>query len=309
MTRNITSAYDGDKLTVDSMLKDPTWIPQRVINYLDGAFVEAALFRNGGSNDSGVVAFREAADPFLDEDAEEVAEFAEIPVSTIGDGKVRSVIGQKTAKAIRISYEMRHENKVDRVSQQITALQRTMIRSGVNAALAAFNGASTPNAPASAAWTGSTGDPAKDIFDAIEEIESAGFDGDETKNFGYSPNAILAHPRALTTLIRNDKIQSKYIGDLASENPIYKGTLPFTICGLTPLRSRWMDPTKVIVLETGVAGFYSDTYPLQMTPVYEEGGNSGAGGPNMSWRSDAFRKRILGVDNPGAVFTITGISS
>ncbi|MBM4516581.1 hypothetical protein GS432_09795 [Rhodococcus hoagii] len=170
MPKNITSAYDGDTLTVDSMLKDPTWIPQRVINYLDGAFVEAALFRNGGSNESGVVAFREAADPFLDEDAEEVAEFAEIPVSTIGDGKVRSVIGQKTAKSIRISYEMRHENKVDRVSQQITALQRTMIRSGVNAALAAFNAANTPNAPASAAWTGSGGDPAKDIFDAIEEM-------------------------------------------------------------------------------------------------------------------------------------------
>ncbi|MBM4580990.1 hypothetical protein GS452_25660 [Rhodococcus hoagii] len=308
MPKNITSAYDGETLTVDSMLKDPTWIPQRVINDLDGAFVEAALFRNGGSNDSGVVAFREAADPFLDEDAEEVAEFAEIPVSTIGDGKVRSVIGQKTAKSIRISYEMRHENKVDRVSQQITALQRTMIRSGVNAALAAFNAANTPNAPASAAWTGAGGDPAKDIFDAIEEIEAAGFGGDELKNFGYSPNAILAHPRAITTLIRNDKIQSKYIGDLASENPLYKGTMTQTICGLQVLRSRWMDPTKVIVLETGVAGFYSDTYPLQMTPVYEEGGNSGAGGPTMSWRSDAFRKRILGVDNPGAVFTITGIS-
>ncbi|MBM4492603.1 hypothetical protein GS436_02900 [Rhodococcus hoagii] len=308
MPKNITSAYDGETLTVDSMLKDPTWIPQRVINNLDGAFVESALFRNGGSNDSGVVAFREAADPFLDEEAEEVAEFAEIPVSTVGDGKVRSVIGQKTAKSIRVSYEMRHENKVDRVSQQITALQRTMIRSGVNAALAAFNAANTPNAPASAAWTGSGGDPSKDIFDAIEEIEAAGVDGDETKNFGYSPNAILAHPRAITTLIRNDKIQSKYIGDLASENPLYKGTMPITICGLTVLRSRWMDPTKVTVLETGVAGFYSDTYPLQMTPVYEEGGNSGAGGPTMSWRSDAFRKRILGVDNPGAVFTITGIS-
>ncbi|MBH0121554.1 hypothetical protein I0Q12_19385 [Rhodococcus sp. CX] len=306
---NITSAYDGATLTVDSMLKDPTWIPQRVINNLDGAFVEAALFRNGGTNESGVVAFREAADPFLDEDAEEVAEFAEIPVSTVGDGKIRSVIGQKTAKSIRVSYEMRHENKVDRVNQQVEALQRTMIRSGVNAALAAFTAANTPSAPAAAAWTGSSGDPVKDIFDAIEEIESAGFGGDELKNFGYSPNAILAHPRAITTLLRNDKIQSKYIGDLASENPLYKGVLPQTICGLQVFRSRWMDPTKVIILETGVAGFYSDTYPLQMTPFYQEGGESGAGGPTMSWRSDAFRKRILAVDNPGAVFTITGISS
>ncbi|MBM4577751.1 hypothetical protein GS452_08635 [Rhodococcus hoagii] len=128
------------------------------------------------------------------------------------------------------------------------------------------------------------------------------------KNFGYSPNAILAHPRAITTLIRNDKIQSKYIGDLASENPLYKGTMTQTICGLTGSAVAVDGPDEGHVLETGVAGFYSDTYPLQMTPVYEEGGNSGAGGPTMSWRSDAFRKRILGVDNPGAVFTITGIS-
>lgn len=307
MAKNITGAYDGDTLTVDSMLKDPTWIPQRVINGLDGAFLEAALFRNGGSNEAGVVAFRESADPYLSDDAEEVAEFAEIPVSTLGDGKVRSVIGQKTALAIRVSYEERYENKVDRVSQKVNGLQRTLIRSGVRAALAAYNAANVGSIVASAAW-GAAGDPAKDLFDAIEKVESAGFEGDETKNFGYVPNTLVAHPRAITALIRNDKIQSKYIGDLASENPLYKGVHPNTICNLQVLPSRWMDPTKVIVLEAGVAGFFSDTYPLQMTPIYEEGGNSGAGGPNMTWRSDAFRKRILGVDNPGAVCTISGIS-
>ncbi|MFI8664236.1 hypothetical protein ACIGKR_29865 [Rhodococcus qingshengii] len=307
MAKNITSAYDGEKLTVDSMLKDPTWIPERVINGLDGAFLEAALFRDGGSNDSGVVAFREAADPYLSDEAEEVAEFAEIPVSTLGDGKVRTVIGQKTALAIRVSYEERHENKVDRVSQKVTGLQRTMIRSGVRAALAAYAAADVGSLVASDPW-GASGDPSYDLFEAADMIESAAVEGDEDKNFGYVPNTLVAHPRAITALVRNEKIQKYYIGDLASENPLYKGVHPKTICNLQVLPSRWMDPKKVIVLEAGIAGFRSDTYPLQMTPVYEEGGNSGAGGPNMTWRSDAFRKRILAVDNPGAVCVIEGIA-
>lgn len=313
MPNIITSAYDGEPITVDSMLKDPTWIPERVIDALSGAFLEELLFRNGGSNDSGVVAFREAASPFLNDDAENVAEYGEIPVSGLGDGKVRSIIGQKTALGIRVSYEMRNENKVDRVNQQSTALQNTMIRSSVRSSLAAFDASGTESVPASGAWTGSSGDPAKDLWDAIETIQAAGDDeqagGEDGGSFGYVPNTLVAHPSAVTALVRNEQIQKYYIGDLASENPLYRGVLPTTVCGLQIAQSRFMDPTKVIVLEAGVAGFYSDTYPLQMTPFYEEGGTSGAGGPNMSWRSDAFRKRIIGVDNPKAALTITGIRS
>lgn len=305
---NITSAYDGDKITVDLMLKDPTWIPTRVINSLEGAFLENLLFRNGGSNDSGVVAFREAAKPYLNDDAERVAEFGEIPVSDLSLGKVRAVIGEKVGLGIRVSYEMRHENKVDLLNQQVTALQNTMIRSGVRASLAAFNASSVPTAPATDEWNTSNGDPVKDIFDAIEQIQSAQPSGaGDDDYFGYNPDTIVAHPTAVTALVRNEAVQKFYIGNVAGENPLYRGVLPQTVCGLRVVQSRFMDPSKVIVLESGVVGFYSDTYPLQMTPFYEEGGNSGSGGPNQSWRSDAFRKRILGVDNPNAAVTITGV--
>lgn len=310
MANIITSAYDGEQITVDSMLKDPTWLPSRVIQGLEGAFLEDLLFRNGGTNDSGVVAFREAASPFLEDDAETVAEFGEIPVSGLSDGKVRSIIGQKTALGVRVSYEMRKENKIDRVNQQATALMNTMIRTGVRAAIAAFEASDSPAVPAAAAWTGGSGDPAKDLLDAIEQVQAAAPEGaadDET--FGYNPDTLVAHPTSITALVRNEQIQKYYVGDLASENPLYRGVLPQTVCGLQVASSRFMDPTKVIVLESGAAGFFSDTYPLQMTPFYEEGGTSGAGGPNMSWRADAFRKRIIGVDNPKAALTITGIRS
>lgn len=306
----ITSAYDGDPITVDSLIKDPKWIAERTIQNLDGAFLEDLLFRNTGSNDSGVAAFREAASPFLADDAEVVAEFGEIPVSGLNLGKVRTVIGQKVAMGIRVSYEQRHENRLDMVSKQQTALQNTMIRSGVRASLAAFAAAETPTAAATAAWSGGAGDPAKDVLDAIEQIQAAKPDNaKDDEVFGYNPNTLVLAPVTLTALLRNEQVQKFYIGDNAAENPLYTGVHPKTLFGLTVATSRFMDPTKAIVLESGVAGFRSDTIPLQMTPLYQEGGESGMGGPNMSWRSDAVRKRIIAVDEPKSVLTITGVTA
>lgn len=302
----ITSAYDGETLTVDEMLKDPTWIPQRVIKALDGAFLEDLIFRNGGGND-GVVAFRQAASPYLVDDAEEVAEYGEIPVTGLGDGKVRSIIGHKVALGVRVSYEMRHENKVDQVTRQTVALQNTMIRSGVKASIAAFEAADVPTETATNPWDGSTSTVVDDVHDAIEAVQSATVDGDPDSPFGYAPTVIALHPATLTKITRQEAVQKFYRGDLASANPVYRGVQPITLFGLTVATSRFLDPDKVIICETGAVGFRSDTYPLQMTPVYEEGGASGSGGPNMSWRADAFRKRILAVDNPKAAIILTGI--
>ena len=306
----ITSAYDGDPITVDSLLKDPTWIAERTIQNLDGAFLEDLLFRNAGPNDSGVAAYREAASPFLADDAEVVAEHGEIPVSGLNLGKVRTVIGEKVARGIRVSYEQRKENRIDMVAKQQTALQNTMIRSGVRAALKAFEEAPTLTAAATAAWSGGGGDPVKDVLDAVEEIATAQpDDANQDDYFGYVPDTLVLHPAALTALLRNEQVQKFYIGDVAGENPIYRGVQPKTVFGLTVATSRFMDPTKAVVLEAGTAGFRSDTIPLQMTPMYQEGGESGLGGPTMTWRSDAVRKRILAVDEPKAVLTITGVTA
>lgn len=310
MAENITSAYGGDQLTVSDMLSDPTWIGQRVITNLDGAFLSDALFRNGGTN-AGVVAYREAAAPYLNDDAERVAEFAEIPVSDLNSGRVRTLLAAKTALGIRVSYEMRQFNKVDLVNQQFTALQNTMVRSDARAAVSAFDAAGSPDAAASGgAWTTAGGDPIKDVFDAIDAIEGASVDNDDSRNYGYMPDTIVAHPRALTALLRNDKVQSKYIGDAASSNPLYTGQLPQTVFGLNVLRNRFLDPTKVYVLESGAAGFYSDAIPLQVTPLYPEGGGpDSTGGATMSYRADGIRSRIYGVDNPQAAFVITGVTA
>lgn len=302
----MTSAYGHGMLTVEQVVADPTWLAERTLENLDGAFLEEALFRNGGTND-GVVAYREAASPFLNDDAEEVAEFAEIPISNPNVGKARSLVGVKTALGIRISREMRRENKIDQVSLQQTALQNTMMKNGVEATLAAFERANIPEMAVTTSWEADAANPLKDINLAKRMINSAKPEGARpNEKFGYSANAIIASETAIDLLTENERVQRLYNGNAAVENPLYKGVLPAKIGPLRLITSPWLADDEMYVMQTGVAGFISDTDPLTVTPLYSESGENGYGGSRQSWRMDAFRKRIIAIDNPQSVVKVSG---
>ena len=302
----MTSAYGHDMLTVEQVVADPTWLAERTLENLDGAFLEEALFRNGGTND-GVVAYREAASPFLNDDAEEVAEFAEIPISNPNVGKARSLVGVKTALGIRVSREMRRENKIDQVSLQQTALQNTMMKNGVDATLAAFRNADVSELAVTGSWEQADNDPLRDILNAKRMVNSAKPEGaGKNEKFGYSANAIIASESALDLLIWNERVQRLYNGNAAVENPIYKGITPGVLSGLRVITSPFLADDELYIMQTGVAGFISDTDPLTVTPLYSESGENGYGGSRQSWRMDAFRKRIIAVDNPKAVVKVNG---
>lgn len=301
----ITSAYEGPEITVDELMSDPTYIPARIVEDLENAFVEDLFFRQAESN-QGVVAFREAAASYLGDDAEEIAEYGEIPVSAPELGPLKAAFGIKTGEAIRISWEQRNENKVDAVTRAIDALERTVVRHGINAVFGAFNSANVPELQASAPWTG--GEPDKDILDAIEAVQGAHEDGDESRVFDYDPNTLLVHPQSLTKLLRNEMVQKYYIGNVANENPIFRGLRDIQLFGtLQVATSRLMPTDEAYVFESQAAGFKSDTMPLTATPIYSEGGDSQIGGPTMSWRSDLVRKRAIAVDNPKSVIRIKGL--
>ncbi|MGV0399775.1 phage major capsid protein [Corynebacterium segmentosum] len=311
----ITSAYDGPKLTVSEMLEDPTFIPQRVVDGMQGQFLEDLFFRQA-ENNKGVVAFREAAGQYLADDAEEIAEFGEIPVSAPELGPLRAAYGIKSGEAIRISYEMRNENKVDQVNRHIQALEKTMIRHGIQATLGVFKSAKVQELQVSSQWTG--GDPVKDVFDAVELVQSAHDDDDVNRQFDYEPNTILLHPASYTKLVRNEQMQKYYIGNAALDNPIFLDQNGDSIFGglrntelfgtLRVATSRLIEQGTAYVFEAQGVGFKSDTMPLTATPMYSEGGDSQLGGPTMSWRSDLVRKRAIAVDNPKAIVKLTGIA-
>lgn len=306
MAQHLTSAYGGDTLTVDEMLKDPHFIPERVLTNLDGAFLEEALFRNGGPND-GVVAFREATAPFLNDEAEDVAEFAEIPVSDLNRGKLHTVIGVKTALAIRVSWEMRRFSKLDMVSQQVTALQNTMVKSGVKATLAAFRSAEVQELGVTADWENDKANPMRDIRTAKRMIATAKSPDREDALMGYKADTLVLNEATLDAALFHESVQRFYRGNAAVENPVYQGVTPSLIAGLRVVTSQYIPEGEAYIMQSATAGFVSDAQPLTVTPLYSEGGESGYGGPSQSWRVDAFRQRVIAVDNPKAVVKLVGI--
>lgn len=296
-----TGAFGNDTITVDQMVKDPTYIQGQILENMDRAFLEAGIFRNGGTND-GVVAFHEAAAPFLDTDAEDVAEFAEIPLGAVEDGKLRSVIGHKIAKGVSISLEMREYNKIDRVSQNVTALQNTMVSSSVKATLKAFDAAKVPVLTVADPFDSAAANPIGVFRTAKRMISQA--KTDDNRLFGYKPDTMVISESALEAAIDHEQTQKFFRGNLANENPLYLGTTPNELSGLRIVTSAWLEEDEIYVMESQKAGFYSDSIPLTVTELYAPNGDNGYGGTTQSWRADAFRTRIIAVDNPKAVVKI-----
>lgn len=308
MADRLTSAYGGDTITVDSIVSDPTWLQDRAYENLDGTDLVKAIFRNGGTND-GVVAYHEAAAPFLNDDSENIAEFAEIPVADVNLGKVKKLVSEKTGIGVRVSREMRRKNKIDQVNLRMTAMQNTMVKNGVEGAVRAFHAADVTTMAVSEDWGKEGANPMRDIRAGKREVNLAKAPNRDDALMGYRADTLLANPATIDLLLFHEAVQKFYNGAAAVENPVYKGITPQTIGGLRVVESAWLAEDELYVLQAGVVGFESTTDPLTITPLYSEHGENGYGGSNQSWRMDAFRERILGVDNPKAVVKLTGFQA
>lgn len=301
----ITGAFSGETLTVDAMVKDPTYIKERILEDLDKSFLEEALFRNAGAND-GIVAYAEAVAPFLNDEAEAVAEYAEIPISNLDHGKVKSLIGHKTALGVSVSLEQRRFNRIDPVAQQVNALKNTMVRSSVRASLAAFNAAEVQTLKVSNKWDSKDANPLGDIRAAKRLISQAKPKNNDKALFGYKPDTLVIAESTLEAALEHENTQKFFVGNMANENPIFKGILPSGLAQLRIVTSSWLEEDEIYVMEAQTAGFYSDSIPLTVSDLYSPYGENGYGGTTQSWRVDAFRTRIIAVDNPKAVVKIQG---
>lgn len=301
----ITGAFSGETLTVDAMVKDPTYIQERILEDLDKAFLEEALFRNAGTND-GIVAYSEAVAPFLNDDAEVVAEYAEIPLSNMDSGKVKSLIGHKTALGVSVSLEQRRHNKLDPVVRQVNGLKNTMVRTSVRASLAAFASAEIPTLNVGTKWEEPTANPLGDVRAAKRMISQAKPETDDQALFGYKPDTLVIAESTLEAALEHEATQKFFIGNMAVENPVFKGITPGVLSQLRIVTSSWLEEDEIYVMEAQTAGFYSDSIPLTVSELYSPHGDNGYGGATQSWRVDAFRTRIIAVDNPKAVVKIEG---
>ena len=285
-------------------------IPARVLDLLANNFIAETLLRNGGSNGNGLVEYYESTPLYLDSDVELVAEFAEIPVGAGQIGLPRISVATKKGLGIRVSREMRDENRMGAVDLQVKQLVATMMRAEDRALRQILSNPAIPTIPAAAAWTASTARIRDDLFNAKEVILSATPTGTQDDNtFDFNPDTVVMHGSVEAILGRNDAFNSVYRNSpLVTEDISYSGKMPQKVVDLDALRplTRSFDRTRVLVLERGTVGFYSDTRALEATGLYPEG-NGPNGGPTESWRSDATRKRAMGIDQPLAACWITGV--
>ena len=305
MTVSVLSVSDGPRTTVADLIGNPMLIPARVLELLANAFVSETILRNAGPNTNGLVRYEESTPLYLGSDVEEVAEFAEIPVGAGARGTPALAYATKRALGVRISREMRDENKIDDVNRQLTQLQNTMVRADDKMLRALV--ATAPTMAAAAAWDTVNGRPRRDMLDAQLEISSArpaATQGDDV--IGFKPNTIVLHPNLVPILGSNEDFEKVYTFDKAGEAISYTGALPGTILGMNPLLT-WTWPTdRVFICERKTIGFYSDTRALESTGLYPEGGGPN-GGPTESWRSDTSRKRAMGLDESKAGIWLTGL--
>lgn len=305
----VLSVSDGSRTTVNDLVGMPMAIPARILQLAANAFISETLLRDAGSNTNGLVSYRESTPLYLSRDVEQIAEFAEIPVAAGQMGLPRLAYALKKGLGVRVSKEMRDENNIDAVNLQITQLVNTMVRAEERALRALFSNPTIPTIAATAAWGTSTSLVRHDIARAVETIGAAAPSGTLTSddNFGFMADTMAMHSNLGVKFVDDDKFNSvfQYAGPV-SGNISYTGVLPGQIMGLDTLQSRSWDPTRVLICERKTVGFYSDTRRLNVTPLYGEGGGPN-GGPTETWRSDATRKRALGVDQPFAACWITGV--
>ncbi len=293
----------GRKITVDDIRRNPLFLPARILELLDGQFIDDVLLRYEG--DASTIAFEEGSSLFLDDEVQEMLEFEEIPVAGYQRGLPRVAIATKKGLGVRISEDMKRENNVAAVNRQVTALVNTMIRARFLAMRQLVMNPAIPTIAASAAWDTASGKPRRDLAAAAEVVASAGDDTvDTTENYEADTTVM---PGGITPiLLDNDDFLKVYGGNLASENIAYTGKLPGDVMGMLGLKARFWPTDRVLVCQRKTIGFYTDPRPLEVTPLYPEG-NGPNGGPTESYRVDATMKRGMGIDQPLAACWITGV--
>jgi hypothetical protein len=300
----ITSVSDGPRLEVNDLIGDPSVVPRRIIDVMKQRFLADQLLRGGPSAKSGVVKFYQSNPLFSSTLSEYVAEFGEIPVSTNDLGTLMVTPALKRALGVRISREMADENDMDAVNLQINQVQNRMVKDWNGAFIAAVLAAvavTGQTIAAANAWNTTNGNPRTDIFQARGLIVNALLPNTTDNYLLFNPDTLVLSMLDVQVMLENDNIWQAWLGgNIANLNPQVTGKLPDQIFGLDAWATWDLPQGTALVIERNTVGFISDERPLQATPLFYHENTE-------SWRSNVVRKSAVGIDQPYAAATITGI--
>jgi hypothetical protein len=302
---------DGVRLTVNMMRKSPTLVPKRILAMMDNEFLVDDVLRTGDSIPSGALIYFESTPLFANDNPKIMDEFGEIPTTYGSVGLPKVARSVRRALGLRISKQMVDRNNVDAVNIQITQVKNTMVRAWEDALFSAFVANGMVQIIATdTAWGLSTSHIRRDINAARYLIKNAAADTAGLQKFGYIADTLIISTATEEDFLNSTEVSTPYVGNIASENLLYVGTLPnkfLTLDVMVSWRLSIYAPSCAVVLQRKVCGGISDERPLSSTPMYGEG-NGPNGGPTESWRTDTTRASAIFVDQPQSVCFIAGVN-
>src|SRR5215471_11438606 len=284
---------DSPRVTVAELLKDPLTIPALILDMTRNEFIVDSVLRPGGSAPSGAVRFAESTPLYADDFPEIRAEFAEVPIVPTSVGLPRVVFAHERAMAIMVSDEMRRRQSVDPVTRQLMQVKNTMTYSWNTA----FYSAVVANAWASAGAT-----IRADLAQASFLVENASTTAPSgmTQWLGFEADTLIINHGTKNTLLQSNTFAAPYVGDIASENLLYTGTLPQKILNLDVMVSRQVPAGNAIVMQRKRCGFIADELPFIAGPLYRDE-------PRKTFRSDTQRASAIGLDQPLSICLLSGV--
>jgi hypothetical protein len=294
---------DGPRITVAELLKDPLTIPQLILDLTQNEFIVDSVLRNGGAATSGAVRYSESTPLYADDFPEIRPEFGEVPVVPTSIGIPRVVFTHERAMAIMVSDEMRRRQAVDPVARQLQQVKNTMVYSWNTAFYSAVVANSSIQTLAAAnTWASASATIRADLAQAMFLVENANIVSPSgvTQWLGFEADTLIINHATKNTLLQSSTFAAPYVGDIASENLLYTGTLPQKIMGLDVMVSRQVPAGNAIVMQRLRAGFFADELPFVAGPLYRDE-------PRKTWRSDTQRASAIGLDQPLAIVLLSGI--
>ena len=297
-TTFVSSTDQGQQLKVNDFIKQPTLVQSVMTQMLDKQFIADALLRQAPGAPGGVVKFYEDESLFSKDNIEIVGEYGEIPVIQGQDGTPRAVFTRKGAGALMISEEMRTRNDIDLVNKRLRQIRNTFVRFWDDMFMSAIFASTMPTHAVPLAWTDTS---AKIRYDLAKSGEVVLGQTDVNGNeFAFQPDTLVVNPLRASAMSYNDDVAKVFQGNIANENPIYRGDLGREVGGYRILKSWRVPATKALLIERKTIGFISDERAQRTTPMYELR-------ERESHRSDTSRMSAVGIDAPKAGVILTGI--
>lgn len=293
----IRAFNDGPRVTIDTFLQDPNWLPALVFAEADQQFLVDALLRQAGPVRGGALGFYTSTPFYADTDSAKRAEFAEVPVATTSRGTPSVAYVAERALAILISDEMKRRWNMDPLNLQVTQVKNTMVQNWDGAFLQVLlNHPDIPVIPTTATtdWSVDSATVAngirKDVIAGMKRIATAKVPGQNTA-FGFKADTLVLGQGNQFNIVRQDEFNKPYVGNMASENLLFTGKLPNKILGLDVVVSRQLSDDTVIVMQRNTVGAIADELPLQVSALYRDE-------PRKTMRADVQRASAIAIDQP-----------